>query len=133
MGFILTGTSHYILRSSSDDLLGCLKYFKNCCFLYAVFKVHFFHLTDVFISHTREKCFPASAAFFSYITGKTSYPISTSLLLGLMPSSPHAAYSSTAHSKASVFILKAFLLLFFFQSGSHLLSHAVSSIVPSAA
>ena len=70
--------------------------------------------------------------FNSLITGKTSYPNSTSLLMGLTSGSPlfQLPVSVSMHKCRAAIPL---FHLFFFNFGGHLLSHTVTSAVPSAA
>ena len=92
--------------------------------LCVVFKVQL--LTESFLLHQSAE--PQTFRFLTLITGETSYPISVSPLFQV-PGFPPAVLSH-ADSGHRLF---AGSLSACFQSGSHLLSHAVSSIVPSAA
>ena len=74
-----------------------------------------------FISHHIHKI-----SFAYLITGKTSYHNSTALLIGL------AAISCCSSVPVSIWSSAADLPFLFFSAGGHLLSHTVSSAVPSA-
>ena len=87
----------------------------------------------IFISHIRRKAF-----FSSYITGKTSYYNSSSRLIrvsiGLIDyllAPP--CFRQGSLSNACIYVQQTSVCFSFFWSGAHLLSHTVSSAVPSAA
>ena len=105
-----------------------LRYLKILSyFLYAVFKVHIWPTSLLLHQSSELWIFCKLSKLWSLV--KPAYHNSTSLLIGL------AAISCC--SSLPVSMIKLFsrqrICLFLFWSGGHLLSHTVSSAVPSAA